>query len=303
MTDIDLIRDLRPEVKLPGPLELAGARGRLTAAIGAERAGGIAPDLTPGPAAPGASGSRHVRGRRSPRRALWVPRRLALAGLAAAIVAAAALVSLAGPGSIGPPKAEAAVLSFTKHGGYIDVVVRNPVADPKLYQQEFQAHGLDIRLFLLPVSPSLVGTVVFIGTSGPDGDSITTITAKGRCWTGGGGNECPVGLRVPVGYRGQAAFTFGRAARPGELYESTAPADAPGEAMHGLRFRGKTVPAVLAMLRRRQVTAVFRDFHTAKMLDAGDLRGTWYVYGADPWAPRKVLLYVGTNPANPMSPG
>ena len=208
------------------------------------------------------------------------------------------------PASTGPPTAQAAAaLSFTRHGGYIDVIVRNPVADPKFYQEDFQAHGLHIRLFLLPVSPSLVGTVVFIDTLGPGGNSITTITAKGRCWTGGGGNQCPVGLRVPTGYRGQAAFTFGRAARPGELYESTAPADAPGEVMHGLKFRDKTVPAVLAMLRRRHVTARLRDFYTAQIVNAGDLRGTWYVYNADPWAPQQVLLYIGTSRTNPMGNG
>jgi hypothetical protein len=300
MTDIDLIRDLRPQVQLPGPVELAGARGRLTAVIAAERADGTVPASAPGLAAARANRSRARRAR-----AAWLPRRLVFAaGLAlavAAIAAGATLVSLPGPSSVGPPTAEAAAaLSFTRHGGYIDVIVRNPVADPKFYQEDFQAHGLHIRLFLLPVSPSLVGTVVFIDTLGPGGDSITTITAKGRCWTGGGGNRCPVGLRVPIGYRGQAAFTFGRAARPGELYESTAPADAPGEVMHGLKFRGKTVPAVLAMLRRRHVTARLRDFYTAQILNASDLRGTWYVYNADPWAPQQVLLYIGTNPINPM---
>jgi hypothetical protein len=297
MTDIDLIRDLRPDVQLPGPRELAGARGRLTAVIAAERGNGSAPASAPGLAPPRADRSRV---RRTP--AAWSPRRLVLAaGLAAAVAAGATLVSVHGPASVQPPTAEAAAaLSFTRHGGYIDVIVRNPVADPKFYQEDFQAHGLHIRLFLLPVSPSLVGTVVFIDTLEPGGDSITTITAKGRCWTGGGGNQCPVGLRVPIGYRGQAAFTFGRAARPGELYESTAPADAPGEVMHGLKFRDKTVPAVLAMLRRRHVTARLRDFYTAQIVKAGDLRGTWYVYNADPWAPQQVLLYIGTSPVNPM---
>ena len=300
MTDIDLIRDLRPDVQLPGPRELAGARGRLTAVIAAERGDRTAPASAPGLALPRADRSRVRRAR-----AAWSPRRLVLAaGLAvaaAAVAAGATLVSVRGPASVRPPTVEAAAaLSFTRHGGYIDVLVRNPVADPKFYQEDFQAHGLHIRLYLLPVSPSLVGTVVFIDTLGPGGDSITTITAKGRCWTGGGGNQCPVGLRVPIGYRGQAAFTFGRAARPGELYESTAPADAPGEVMHGLKFRDKTVPVVLAMLRRRHVTARLRNFYTAQILNAGDLRGTWYVYNADPWAPQQVTLYIGTSPVNPI---
>jgi len=296
MTDIDLIRGLRPDAPLPGPRELAGARGRLTAMIAAERPDGRPADRH----ASGADQARRDTARGGRPRVFRPARWLVLTGVAAAVAAAALLIGLAGPASVGPPKAQAAALTFTEHGGYIDVIVRNPVVDPAVYQSEFAAHGLHVRLFLVPVSASLVGTVVAIDTLGPGGNSITTITAKGRCWTGGGGNECPVGLRVPVGYKGQAAFTFGRAARPGEKYESTAPADAPGEAMHGLAYRGQTVPAVLAMLRQRHITALLRDFHTAKILSPGELHGTWYVYGADPWAPQQVLLYVGTNPVNPM---
>jgi hypothetical protein len=274
MTDVDLIRDLRPEAPLPGPDDLAEARGRLTAAIAAE-----------------------ARGRR--KRRLRPARRIVLAGVAAAIATGVVIAGQAWPAGQAPP-AQAAVLSFARHGGYIDVIVRNPGADPQLYHDEFQAHGLNIRLNLLPVSPSLVGTVVFIDTLGPGGGSIRVITAKGRCRTGGGGDECPVGLRVPLGYRGQAAFTFGRAARPGERYESTASVDAPGEAMHGLAFRDKTVAAVLAMLRPRHVTALFQDFRTAKFLPAGKVRGTWYVYDATPWAPQQVVLRVGTSRTDPL---
>ena len=36
-----------------------------------------------------------------------------------------------GPVNVGPPKAEAAALSFTRQHGYIRVIVRNPVADPE----------------------------------------------------------------------------------------------------------------------------------------------------------------------------
>jgi hypothetical protein len=54
------------------------------------------------------------------------------------------------------------------------------------------------------------------------------------------------------------------------------------------------------MLRRRHVTARLRDFYTARIMNASDLRGTWYVYNADPWAPQQVVLYIGTNPVNPM---
>jgi hypothetical protein len=171
--------------------------------------------------------------------------------------------------------------------------VRNPLADPRKYRAEFRAHGLNVSLKLLPVSPSIVGTVVYFGGTGTG--AIKVITARGRCFTGGGGSACPVGLRVPVDFRGQADLVFGRAARPGERYESTASATAPGEVLHGLRIVGKRVSAVLKMLARRHVTAA--EFHIMTAQGTGKLvsrvPGSWYVYAADPWAPGQVMLWAG----------
>jgi hypothetical protein len=228
-------------------------------------------------------------------------RRRLLTGIpVAACLAVAVLIatSLTGPDqrvepiSVGPAKADA--LSFIKHSGYLDVIVRNPVADAKIYRAEFAAHHLNITLFFVPVSPSLVGTLVYAGGSGRQ---ITTITAKGRCWTGGGGDQCPVGIRIPDGYHGHAQFAFGRAARPGERYESTGRVTAPGEAMHGLNYRGMTVSKVLAMLLARHVTVARFRYLTASQDPCGKLPahipGDWRVNGADPWAPGQVLLWVG----------
>jgi hypothetical protein len=242
--------------------------------------------------------------RRRPRlRRSWLIGFPVAAGLAVLLLIATSLGhpgQQAGPVNIGPARAEAAALSFTRQGRYIDVIVRNPVADPGIYRAEFAAHHLHITLRLVPVSPSLIGTVVYIGAS--TGGGITTITAKGRCWTGGGGNVCPVGVRVPTGFRGSADFVFGRAARPGEQYESTGPVTGPGEAMHGLRYLGRPVATVLAMLRARQVTVpVYR--YTSRIngipcqsLRPGSVPATWLVYQADPWAPHQVALGVGPKP-------
>ncbi len=184
--------------------------------------------------------------------------------------------------------------------------MRDPLADPSRYRAAFAAHHLDITLSLVPVSPSLVGTVVYTGQSAGSSE-ITAITARGKCYTGGGGSACPVGVRIPIGFGGQAQLVFGRAARPGERYESTASPTAPGEVMHGLTFVGDTVAQVLALLRQRDVTVP--DFNYD---DHGDNRnvasvpGTWYVYDADPWAPQQVMLMVGparTPPVQAPQPG
>jgi len=207
-----------------------------------------------------------------------------------------------GPVHIGPAKAEA--LTFTRHGRYINVIVRNPLADPRKYRAEFRAHGLNVSLKLLPVSPSIVGTVVYFGGTGTG--AIKVITARGRCFTGGGGSACPVGLRVPVDFRGQADLVFGRAARAGERYESTASATALGEVLHGLRISGKRVSVVLRMLRRRHVTAA--EFHITTARGIGKLvsaiPGSWYVYTADPWAAGQVMLWAGRtrHPAPALEP-
>ena len=73
--------------------------------------------------------------------------------------------------------------------------------------------------------------------------------------------------------------------------------------MHGLRFRGRTVAAVLAMLRARQVTVPqYRWLKpTGRTVYGYALRPDqvprhWYVHDASPWAPGQVLLVVGPHP-------
>jgi hypothetical protein len=203
-----------------------------------------------------------------------------------------------GPAGVGPQVAQA--LSFTTSGRYITVIVRNPLADPSRYRAEFAARHLDITLTLVPASPSLVGTLVYSGQSG--GANITPITAQGKCYTGGGGSACPVGVRIPADFRGQAQLVFGRAARPGERYESTAPATAPGEVMHGMRFQGDTVSQVLAMLRERDVTVpVFNYARQGYARNLSHVPGTWYVYDAAPWASQQVMLFVGPTKTPPSA--
>jgi hypothetical protein len=249
--------------------------------------------LIPASLAAGAAGARARR--------RWLAGLPLVAAAAATILVVAVGIQPDRPGGHNPPgHAAARVLAFIRHGGYIDVIVRNPTADPRRYRAEFRAHGLDISLRLVPASPSIVGTVVYLeGNS-----SLKVITAHGRCFTGGGGETCPVGIQVPVHYRGRAELVFGRPARPGERYETTVPATARGEALHGLRIDGQRVRTVLRLIRTRHETAT--AFHITNWRGLGKIvrhvPPSWFVYEADPRAPGQVMLWAGpTRQPQPVS--
>ncbi len=94
---------------------------------------------------------------------------------------------------------------------------------------------------------------------------------------------------------------FARAARPGEQYSSTAPVTAPGEAMHGMSFRGHHVGDVLAALKKRHVTVPeyrYMDGNISKPLYPGQVPDKWYVHDAVAWAENQVMLFVGPKPEN-----
>ncbi|MEW2358895.1 hypothetical protein [Spirillospora sp. NPDC029432] len=201
----------------------------------------------------------------------------------------------------GPNVRLASALTIEREGDHIDVRVRDPLADPKRYEKELAAHGLKVELSLVPVSPSIVGTVVMMDTSeGTRERDITAITAKGECETGGGGDACPVGVRVSTAFKGEATVVFGRAARPGEQYNSTAPVTAPGEVMHGMTFRKQRVSQVLAALKKRDVTVPeyrYMDGNVSKAMAPAEVPPAWYVHDAVPWAKNQVLLFVGPEPS------
>jgi hypothetical protein len=244
------------------------------------------------------TGQRASRSRK--RRALLAIPLVAGLSAAAAFVAVAASSSSAPPAAPGQASGQARptthtgqALAFTTSAGSITVIVRDPLADPAAYRAEFAAHGLDITLQMRPVSPSLVGSVVYLDEPGT-GPRLIPITAKGACSTPGGGDVCPVGVKIPVGFRGPAEIDFGRAARPGEQYVSAGSAFAPGEAMHGMAIRGKTVAEVAAQLRARHVSVAFYNEPGRNgYANVHSAPGDWYVYDAVPWAPSEVMLFAG----------
>ena len=180
-------------------------------------------------------------------------RRLVLAAAAAAVAAAAVFgVSLALRQA---PPAGAAV-QFRSSGGFIVATVQDPYAGAQQrLDAAFAAHDLDIHLKLVPVSPSMVGSVVYMGSSAGAGD-IGVLYSRTRQAPGG---PLPVGLRIPVDFKGQADIVLGRAARAGETYVSAGDAFAPREALHGSGLVGMRVSAAVVKLRELGLTAEWRD--------------------------------------------
>lgn len=185
--------------------------------------------------------------RRHPRRAS-LPRRVLAPAVTAAVAAGAVVMVVLGSGGPGRP-AQAVVAFHNARDGEIVATVTNPFAAKKQLDAAFAAHGLHVSVNLLPVSPSIVGTVIYTSDGGDDG--IQPLQG-GRCLTGGGG--CPIGLRIPTSFSGQGDVTLGRPAKKGESYESTASAFAPGETLHCSGLHGAQVGAAASVLRARHLT-------------------------------------------------
>lgn len=226
--------------------------------------------------------------------ATWRRRKRVLLAVPAAAAAAAAgiTVSVLTTSSRPLPAAASKALSFTVAHGYITVIVKNPYADPSWYNADFKAHHLNITLRMIPVSPSMVGTVPYTGASSSATESEVTMIYARCAEAPSGGHQCPVGIRVPYDFRGQYDVDFGRAARPGEKYVSTAAsAFVTGEALHGMKFIvGQPLSTVLAEIGKRHLTAVLNDGNTFG--PPGKFPGTWYVTDASPYAPGQVMLLV-----------
>lgn len=238
--------------------------------------------------------------------------RRALLGIpvAAAAVAAVAVGLAVASGTQSRPSTDKSVpsvaakaLTFTMKDGYITVIVKNPYADPSWYNADFKAHHLDITLRMVPVSPSLIGTVPYTdASSSAVGSEVTMIYAK--CASApSGGHLCAVGIKVPMDFHGQYDVDFGRRARPGEAYMSTNSAFAPGEALYGMNdIVGKPVAAALAQISQRHLTAILNDHNTIG--SPSHFPGSWYVTDALPYKPGEVMLFVSrTQTPVPSEPG
>ena len=217
----------------------------------------------------------------------WAPRRLrpgavpgvVLTALGGALVAVVAVVVLVGGSAVGPAPADA-VAFRTVAGGEIVARVIEPYAAQARLDAAFAHYGLKIKLRLVPVSPSLVGTVSYAS-----GEGIAALQG-GHCLTGGGG--CPVGIEIPRDFAGQGEVVLGRPAKPGERYEGSASAFAPGEPLHCSGLLGARVAGALGGLRSRGlVVGEWREIvpsasgRSARSLQPAVAPARNYIWGAE----------------------
>jgi hypothetical protein len=237
----------------------------------------------------------------SPRRS-WLRRplvgRLAIGAVAAAAVAVAAV---AGTAMLGQNASTAqAAVTCSKDHDYVVARIMDPLADQKRLKNDFRACGFDIDLKLVPVSPSVVGTIVMM-----EGDQKINTIDDPSCRTASGA-QCPIGLRIEAGFTGKATVVLGRAARPGEPYTSTNTSAQKGEALEGVSVKGRTVAEVEALIAQKHLTIAHYNVQWS-LPDGrgyGDLTPrskvdpTWRVTSVEPYAPGQVMLMI--EPAGPV---
>jgi hypothetical protein len=178
-------------------------------------------------------------------------RPLALFGVGATAAGTIAAVVLGTTSGVGPAPAQA-VAFRTAASGSIIATVTNPFAAQAQLNAAFARQGLKITVDLLPVSPSIVGTVLYVGESGA-GDQIKALQG-GHCLMGGGG--CPIGIQIPNDFTGEGSITLGRPAKAGEQYESAASIFAAGEPLHCSGLLGARVSRALPALQADNLTVV-----------------------------------------------
>jgi hypothetical protein len=175
------------------------------------------------------------------------------------------------------------LVAFTTRGDDIVARITDPLAAADELTAVFEAHGLDIHVQALAVSPSLVGTIVY-----GDVDTVRSLH-EGRCL--GGGTACWVGLVIPAGFSGEAHVAVGRAASSGETFASSADAFGPGEALHCSGILGGSATSAVPRLDAKGLTAEW---------EAGGKRTQsppeGYVVGGTGLDPATVLLDVVPEP-------
>jgi hypothetical protein len=246
----------------------------------------------------------------SPRRIVGVAAALAIVvGGTAGILAAVS--NHAAPAHLAKSSGGMQLVDFTTTpSGDIVARITDPLAAKSQLDAVFEQHGLDIQVSVLPVSPSLVGTIIFDTISGGGVQSLEggTCIGDGQAGTTTNANECPIGFIIPAGFQGSGAVSVGGPAQTGEAYESSANGFNPGEVLHCSGLLGAPVSAAQTFLTAKNLTPT-RWFVTDSAdwpVDAGNMvqsdvaPTTGYIVGGFASSANNVLLTIdSTLPTDP----
>ncbi|SPL97341.1 unnamed protein product [[Actinomadura] parvosata subsp. kistnae] len=227
--------------------------------------------------------------------------------VAAATVLAAGVtvVNVTGGATVSYASAE---LDITQEGGEWVARIKDPYAEHEKYTRGFAAVGLNVRVQIVPASPSRAGQLLQLGGSGR-GMRVSTVTEPDGCEPGRPG--CDLVIRVPVGAAGEAWVKFGRLARPGEAYDQPGRANAKGEPLEGVKVSGRTVGELTSEARRRGLRTVLQIIRPGENYEGYSIRpgqssagvgDDWFVWEAESVAAGTVRLLVTKErlPKNPV---
>ncbi|GAA1554866.1 hypothetical protein GCM10009789_05400 [Kribbella sancticallisti] len=198
-------------------------------------------------------------------------------------------------------------LSVTDQGDWLTVRVVDPDADPKAYNEQFKKLGLNIKVKMVPVSPSGVRSyATFLSYEGSDDAKLGLLEPGENCPPTLTANDpaCQYGVEVGKSFKGRAEIEFGRPARSGELYRhSPGEANAPGEELAGVKYRNLRVSDVQKILASRGMTvATYLNSTTEKVngvttaMEVDPAPGDWYVHSVQPHSPGVVIPWIGPAP-------
>ncbi|GII77942.1 hypothetical protein Sru01_29240 [Sphaerisporangium rufum] len=186
------------------------------------------------------------------RRVLPSPRR-ALLGLAAASVLAGGFVVVPSFFSGAEQVYASQAVTIDRDGDSFVFYITDGDLDPAELEKAFRKVGLDnLTVGLIPVSPRQREPVVGFDKTDPDAVMGST---TGDCRVRVEG--CLTAFRVTADIEGPAEFRLGRPARPGERYAYPADAGWPGEALAGIRLRGRSVAEAVEVVREHHLKVAY----------------------------------------------
>lgn len=227
---------------------------------------------------------------------------VAVAAAAVLVVASAVTVSHRGTPNTAPKSAQSrdhntfpdmSLVDFsTQNNGDIVAQITDPEAAASQLDAVFAAHHLDISVTVLPVSPSLVGSIVY-----DDGSDLQPIHA-GSCLAGG--TQCTVGFVIPANFTGPADVAVGRAANPGEAYQSADSSFGAGEALHCAGVVNQPVSVAAPIVAAKGLTAEWRVGNSSTNVSTAPAGG--YVVDGIPISSSTVMLMVQPTPLAANTP-